>query len=67
MSDKRRVTFDEMNFYYEIAIRHALDNLFKNVEEHGWTEKEYNDASLKNIQERITNELQGYRQEDVLH
>ena len=67
MSDKRRATFDEMNFHYEIAIRNAIDNLFNNVEDHGWTEKEYNEANLKNIQERIANELQGYRQGDVLH
>ncbi len=69
MSDtvKRRASFQEIQFLYESAVRNALDILFTNSEQHGWTEKEYNEANFESIRQRIAYELDGGKHEQEVY
>lgn len=61
MSDKK-ITFEEMSFHYEYAMRKALADLFTEGAEHGWTEEEF---TKLNYEEALKNALEG--SERVLH
>jgi len=58
---KTKITFDEMAFYYDIAIRNAIDNLFSKDTEHGWTLEEFDKLNLeKAIQNAVNPEERMY-------
>ena len=41
----RKLSYDEISYIYDSVIRTALDTLFAQANKHGWTEKEFNDAT----------------------
>ena len=43
---KTKISFDEMSFYYDMVIRNAVDSLFNNNTEHGWTLEEFDKLNI---------------------
>lgn len=43
MSDesKKKISYQEMSFRYDYAIRKAVENLFSTDSDHGWSEDEF--------------------------
>jgi len=41
----RKLSYDEISYIYDSVIRTAIETLFSQAEKHGWTEKEFNDAT----------------------
>lgn len=40
-----KMTYDEISFLYDSAVRTAIETLFSQNDKHGWTEKDFNDAT----------------------
>jgi hypothetical protein len=57
-----KIPYEQMVFYYEIAVNKALEKLFSEDAEHGWTKEEF-DKML--YEEALRNALQG--REHVVH
>lgn len=62
MSDKQKVPFEQMAFYYEKFVTDALDNLFSQVEDHGWTREEFDKMYYMELAQNALQE-----KEPVLH
>jgi hypothetical protein len=41
----RKLSYDEISYIYDSVIRTAIDTLFAQANKHGWTEKDFNDAT----------------------
>jgi len=41
----RKLSYDEISYIYDSVVRTAIETLFAQAEKHGWTEKEFNDAT----------------------
>lgn len=63
MSDiKQKASYEEMAFYYEMSVTNAVDNLFNQTDQHGWTREEFDKIYYT---EMMQNALGG--NEPVLH
>lgn len=49
MSDEttlpRKLSYEEMSFLYDAAVRTAIKVLFEKNDQHGWTEQEFNQTT----------------------
>lgn len=59
---KMKIPFEQMAFYYEASVTNALEKLFNEQNEHGWTREEFDKVYYLELAQ---NALQG--KEQILH